>query len=304
MIMKKIAALDLGSNSFLLLIASFNENGSIKVISDNCEVVQLAQGVQENKLFHPEALVRAETCFKKFSDMIIKEKVQKVVAVSTSAARDVLNKSEFIDLGKKYEIHIEIISGKTEAQLSFLGSVFDQPHKGELTVLDIGGGSTEFIFKNQEQDIEAISLDIGSVRLKEMFISSYPILPDEKDSLIQYIQTQLKLKIAKNRFSKKLLAVAGTPTTLACVFQSIEFEEEQVHGYNLQKATLLKFLNRCEKLKLEEIQKIKGIPSKRAEVIYVGSQILYEVMQYFEIEEVQVSTKGVRFGLVFKEHTN
>ncbi len=311
---KKFATLDLGSNSFLLLISEVDENNNIKVISDTCTVVQLGQGVQATNEFHPDALKRVKDCFSEFQKIINSHNVHKVIAVSTSAARDVKNKEEFLSLGEEFGVPITVIPGEEEARLSYLGASYDQDPLDNYTVLDIGGGSTEFIFEDgknaqvsesngqedkKNQRIHFQSLDVGAVRLKEMFISEYPVKTKEAEELVCYIQDFLKSNL---RFqTDKILAVAGTPTTIACIFLGIEFSEEKIHGYEISRNDLEEFILKLERMTLEEIQNIKEMPLLRANVIYVGSTILKEVMNYFDVDKIQVSTKGLRYGVVINE---
>ncbi|MBT4760246.1 MAG: hypothetical protein HOO06_00990 [Bdellovibrionaceae bacterium] len=299
MSINRVASIDLGSNSFLLLISERDDQGQLCVIEDICLVTQLAQGVQKHKFFHKDALERANKAFEHFFEKIKYYGVSNIKVVSTSAARDVTNKQEFLDLGLKYNFHIQIISGEKEAELSFLGATFDQEHIDESFVLDIGGGSTEFIYK-QSHGLFAKSIDMGAVRLREMFITGYPIKKSEGEDLRGYIRKLLKENFSKENFPKKMLAVAGTPVTLAGVIQAIEFNENKIHGFRITLNDLNLMTHRLSKMDLNEIKLLKGMDEKRAHVIYAGASILYECLEYFNLPDLKVSTKGLRYGLALR----
>ena len=229
----KVAAFDLGSNTFLMLIAVVNGGRIEKVLVDESEVVRLGQGVSENKKFHKEALVRADNCLKRYSSIMKDHGVHRVVAVATSAGRDATNKEALLSIGREQGIPISVISGDEEARLTYKGSTFDLDCPHEYAVIDIGGGSTEILGLNLEGDLCGCSLDIGSVRLTEMFIGHDPIQRGELDKMDAYIDGCLAEKKALFPLVKKIVAVAGTPTTLAAINQNIDFDENLIHGLHI-----------------------------------------------------------------------
>src|SRR5262249_6939279 len=141
----RVAALDLGSNTSLLLIAQMEGARLVRVLHDETTITKMGQGVHANRRFHPEALARLDACFASYAKTIRELKCDKVVAVATSAARDVSNGHELLDLGKKHGIPIHIISGDKEAQLTFKGALCDRESTIGIAVVDVGGGSTEII---------------------------------------------------------------------------------------------------------------------------------------------------------------
>lgn len=293
----KIAAIDLGSNSFLMLIAEILDGKISEVLLDEVEITRLAQEVSQTGRLHPEALQRAEECFVEFRSLMDRVGVDKVVAVATSAARDAENGKELIDLGKKYGIPIHIVSGKKEARLSYLGATYALSEEADVTIIDIGGGSTEFLSLSDRHQILATSLDIGCVRLFEKFWQKDPISSDLVEQMRASIREEFRKHFHENVALKKMLAIAGTPVTLACLEQGIEFSEEKVEGFKLESATVSKWSTSLVSMSLEERQELDGMPVKRADVIGVGAIILEESMKFFKLNSVEVTTRGVRHGV-------
>ncbi len=291
----KIASLDLGSNSFLLLVSEV-ENGKIKKIyKDEQTVTRLGQGVHTNRKFHPDALSRAESCFKKYQKIIDEEDVDIVQAVSTSAARDVKNKNDFLNLGKKYSIPIQVISGDLEAELTYDGSVMGLSTE-EYSVIDVGGGSTEII-GCEGGKIKGFSIDVGSVRLCEIFDGFDRISNDKLKDIDTYVLNQIEINKNKLPIVKKAMAVAGTPTTLSCILQQIEFDTKKIESYFISIDELSLMQKKLADLSLEERKQLKGAHPDRADVLPCGVSILKNICQYYSLPGFSVSCRGVRFGL-------
>lgn len=292
----RVAAIDLGSNSFLCLIAEKSKDGGIHEIFDTIEFVKLGEGVHANKAFSEGALQRAEMAFQKFQQLIKKYNVDKVVSVATSAARDVTNKERFFDLGKKYGIPIEIISGENEGDYTYLGVLSGRPTKPNYAVLDIGGGSTEIAYL-KDGKMKAKSFNVGCVRLTELFLKSNP----EKDIEIEEFRSYLKEQMPSIDYGGyEMVAVAGTPTTLASLHLQKDFDPNLIDNFVLTKLHVKDLIQKFKLITIEERKKLKGIDAPRADVIMAGALILEHVMSVCDIDHVVVSTRGVRYGLAFK----
>lgn len=291
-----MAAIDLGSNSFLCLIAEKNQDGSIKEIYDTIEFVKLGEGVHANKAFSEGALERAELAFKKFADQIKKYKVDKVFSVATSAARDVTNKDRFFDLGKKYGISIEIISGENEGDYTYLGVLSGRPNKPNFSVLDIGGGSTEIAYRSSGV-MKAKSFNVGCVRLTELFLKSNPETHEEINNFKNFLKEKMP---TMDYGGLEMVAVAGTPTTLASLQIEKNFDPNLIDNFNLTKNHIQSLIKKFNSLEISERKKLKGIDAPRADVIMAGALILEHVMEICNLNSVTVSCRGVRYGLAYK----
>lgn len=295
----KIASLDLGSNTFLMLIAVTKEGVIEEVLVDETTITRLGQGVHENKRFHREALRRADRCLEHYASMIKRHKVDKMVAVTTSAARDVEDREEFLALGRKWGLPISVISGEEEARLTYKGSTFDLIHPHEYAVIDVGGGSTEVLGLNQRGEMCGYSVDVGSVRLTEMFVRNDPITGDEILKMDSYINECLQKE--KKPFAKKVVAVAGTPTTLSAVIQGVDFSEEAIHRSLLTLKQIVNYRQIMARKTLGLRKQMAGMDPGRADVIVAGVSILKNFIEFLGVDEVLVSTKGVRYGLLLSQ---
>ncbi len=294
----RVAALDLGTNTFLLLIADLQGREIKKVILDETRVTRLGQGVGANKRFHDEALSRAELALAEFSELIRKHNCEKVVAVATSAARDVENGQALLDMGTRHKIPIQIISGDQEARITFDGATCDLKNAQGARVIDVGGGSTEIIGINEKRKLIGESVDVGSVRLTEKFISAHPCLTDELANLQKFVFGQFSDgKLAPLIGSGLVIAVAGTPTALVCLELEKDFNEELVHGYKLPLKKIWEWRDRLAKLSVAQRQALPGMQPQRADVLVAGATILASAVATLGADEVLVSTKGVRYGV-------
>ena len=291
----RVAALDLGSNTSLLLIADVEAGRISRIHCDTTRVTRMGQAVHKDRRFHPEALERLDACLSEYAKEIRHHSVEKILAVATSAARDVSNGEELLKLGRKHGIPVHIISGDQEARLTFKGALCDRSETEGIAVIDVGGGSTEVI-SSQKGQPGGTSVDVGSVRLTEMFVSTHPVKSDELRKISEYAEAAFaRAPLPKHEF-KEVVAVAGTPTTLAALDQQTDFDERQVHGYKLSLKAIDEWTSHLAGLSVSQREALKGMQPKRADVIVAGSIILATALRSLGKDEITVSTRGVRFG--------
>lgn len=303
----KVAALDLGSNSFLCLIAEIEKiDHKIKisrVLSDEFELVRLGQNVQQTKSFNSEALDRARLCLGRFKKTIDQFKPDRVLAMATSAARDVRNQNELFKICESHGIPVEIIPGDKEAQISFQGAISARESVNRQSiVIDVGGGSTEIIM-GQESIEAGKSINIGAVRITEMFFKKNLSAGDEDlEKAKIYIESELQKSGLKK--SKKVnclgIGVAGTPTELARVSLGGEFDLTRIDGYQLSAVDLNLWVQRFKHRNAEQINREFGIVQGRADIILAGTLILLKTLEYLHLDFIEVSTRGVRFGVALE----
>ncbi|OQW47799.1 MAG: hypothetical protein A4S09_14695 [Proteobacteria bacterium SG_bin7] len=299
----RVAALDLGSNTFILLIAEVDKGQIKKVIVDETKLVRLGQNLFETGEFHPEALERVKECFSEFRKLIDKHQVEKIVAVATSASRDAKNKDEFFALGEKYRIPINVITGDLEAKLTYQGA---RENEGSFAVIDVGGGSTEVVGKNKDGVLLKHSFDLGCVRLNEKYIKRHPVMKPELKQLEQFIEDKLleKKEFLSQLKGNELVAVAGTPTTVADMMLGGGFDREKIDNafIPIEDWNIL-FQSLCG-LSTKQRLKIPGMTKGREDVIISGMLILSLLAKNLGAKGFNVSTRGVRYGLAIEASIN
>jgi exopolyphosphatase/guanosine-5'-triphosphate,3'-diphosphate pyrophosphatase len=291
----RFASLDLGSNSFLCLIVDTDSSGICKVVSDEVRVVRLSEGLQKTGQLSVAALERAKEALGDFKKIINQHKVDKVIAVTTAVARQAENSELFLKLVEEFQFPIKLISGSEEAEITYLGAVSGQTDGKDLLVIDIGGGSTEIIF-NQNY---AKSFDFGVVRLKEKYNVLYPIAESVTQAITKHIDEEITAFLSKLTEKKinKVIAVAGTPTTLAAM-EIGKYDAKLVDTYVFNLKGLETWYARLSQLKPEQIVNSYFIDAGRADVISIGILILIRVLKILNLSELEVSIRGVRYGVV------
>jgi exopolyphosphatase/guanosine-5'-triphosphate,3'-diphosphate pyrophosphatase len=218
--------------------------------------------------------------------------------------RDASDGADFIARVKQcVGVDLEIIDGETEAQLSYLSTrkELGPGSGGKLLIVDIGGGSTELIRAEPSRSLEVVSLQIGSVRLTERIVRHDPPNASEVAELRAAAADALR-QLGWMYHPDAMVGIAGTVTTLCAIAQGLEtYSPESVHGYRLASAEMARIIALLGSIPLEERKKLPGMEPGRADVLFAGAMILERMMECFGCEEVIVSDRGVRWGLVWRE---
>ena len=299
---ERVASIDIGTNTILLLIADVGEKGLIPLFEQET-IVRLGEGVQKNNVLSREAMERALQTLTSYMDQCRKMGAQVVFAVGTSALRDAKNSETFLKMAReKLDLPIEIISGEEEAELSFLAVTRDlNDAEQQILVVDVGGGSTEFILGRNDKITQWVSLPMGSVRYTERFLNSDPVWEGEWKEFEKEVQKFLT-GVPRPRPPVSMVAVGGTATTLASVAQGLDqFVFEKIHHFILEQEALKSQLDLYRGKSIEERKKIPGLSAARADVILAGGAILYHAMIELDCPSVLVSAHGVRYGLLYKK---
>jgi exopolyphosphatase/guanosine-5'-triphosphate,3'-diphosphate pyrophosphatase len=297
----RVASIDIGTNTILLLIAETGE-GKLKPLFEMETIVGLGKGLQEDGDLSQEAMERGVQTLARYLERCQTMGVQKVFAVGTSALREAKNSGNFLKtIKEKLNLSIEIISGEEEAHLSFLAVIRDLKELNKVTlVIDVGGGSTEFILGKGDRIIQSVSLPLGSVRFTEQFLLSDPVQEEEWEKMEREI-LELLVGIPHPQEPFSMVAVGGTATTLASVEIGLdEFIPEKIHHFVLKKEALRKQIDLYRSKSIEERKKIPGLPPARADVILAGGAILYMAMEKLGSPSVLLSCHGVRYGSLYQ----
>ncbi|ATZ05709.1 TPA: Ppx/GppA family phosphatase [Corynebacterium striatum] len=311
--MTRVAAVDCGTNSIRLLICEVQEDGKIRDIVRTMEIVRLGQGVDATGEFAAEALERTRVALEGYVQQMKFENVKRVRMVATSATRDVKNQREFFDMAAQLLGQIqqgaqaEVITGEEEALLSFKGAVTDlASHKGPFCVIDLGGGSTEFVVGTAEGEIlGAHSAQMGCVRLTERIMRTDPPTEAEIEIAADYVEQRMQEveKIVPISDAQTFVGCAGTFTTLSALAQGLErYDADAIHGSEMR-FDALRVLTR----------QLMGVPSDvralnpvihpgRADVIGGGSVAVEGIIRMIErnsdAKSFFISEKDILDGIV------
>jgi exopolyphosphatase/guanosine-5'-triphosphate,3'-diphosphate pyrophosphatase len=309
---KRLASFDLGTNTFLLLIADVS-GGRVEPVCEKETIVRLGKGVDAAGNLDAEAIQRGCECLQEYVALAKQHGAEKIFAVGTSALRDAANRREFLDaVFEKTGIHIEIISGEKEARLAFVGTVSNKANLPEpIAVLDIGGGSTEVVIgklsRVEKISLQARSADIGSVRLTERFIQSDPVQPEEMMRIRQQAETVLRAAWPPNNLAdvKTLIGTAGTITTLAAMAQTMrEYDPSRIDGFILTRQKLGDIIVELRQRTVAERRQLPGLSPARADVILAGAIILETFLDLYKFPELMVSDRGLRYGVLVEAAAN
>ena len=300
--MTRVAAIDCGTNSIRLLIADINGD-NFQEITREMEIVRLGQGVDATGKFDPEAIERTLTATKKYAEIIASKGVEKIRFCATSATRDASNRDLFIDgVREILGIEPEVIPGTEEAELSFIGATKGLTHtESPYLVVDIGGGSTEFVLGDSEVKY-AKSVNIGCVRMSERHLNKAPQDPLAVQKAIQDIEDAIAeaAYIVPIKEAKTLIAVAGTATTVAAAALGLsEYDRHSIHLSRIPAAKVFEVAQMFSLMSREEIAALGYMHPGRVDVIAAGSLVLARVMLATGATEFVASESDILDGMAW-----
>jgi exopolyphosphatase / guanosine-5'-triphosphate,3'-diphosphate pyrophosphatase len=300
----KLAALDVGSNTVLMLVVECHRGKTPSVLADLSRITRLGRGVDACGKLDPESAGRTLDTIAEFSDKARALGARKILGAATAALRDAADGLDFLaEVNRRAGTTVEIISGETEAQLSYLSTrqgLGISPLES-LLIVDIGGGSTELIRAEPGKALEVVSLQLGSVRLTERIIRHDPPAANETETLRVVMDDALN-QLGWQYRPAGLVGIAGTVTTLCAISLGLQrYSAESIHGSRLGRAEIARLIGLLGSIPLEARQKLPGMEPGRADVLFAGAMILERVMNYFRCEELIVSDQGVRWGLIWRE---
>jgi exopolyphosphatase / guanosine-5'-triphosphate,3'-diphosphate pyrophosphatase len=301
----KYASIDVGTNTVLLLIAK-QDNNEISDILDVSTITRLGEGLKEKGYICDEAMTRTFNALKEYKKIIDENDVSEILCVGTSALREAENAEIFLKMVReRLKLTIRIISEHDEAYYTYLSVKNDELIKDEnVIVLDIGGGSTEIIKGNGKGFSDFISLPVGTIKLTEMFIKHDPPLNYELSSLTAYAKGLLNILLFDG-YASALIGAGGTITNLASILLGLEiFDKDKVHTARIVLKEVDILIDSMKNMNASDRSSIRGMESGREDVLLQGIMFLREIMLYFEIDTLVVSTKGVRYGVIYEKLRN
>lgn len=298
-----VASIDIGTNTVLLLIAEIDlASNKIKVLFDDQKIPRIGEGLKPGlpiKEAKVNSLLEVLTIFKK---KIEEYSCKKIFVTATNSFRIASNRDWLVEVIKnRLGLQVKVVSGQEEAYLTFLGCTFVESADSSSAVIDIGGGSTEIIFGSNGIIAFDYSFPLGVVSLTEKYFKNDPPVDDELEEVRKSIRGEFKASLNKKFEHHKVIAVAGTPTTLACIKKNLSgYDESLIEGEILSFDEVRSFAQKLSKLSSTEIlDNYQSVVNGRQDVLLAGIILLEEIMKYIDVDEVVVSSKGVRYGAIY-----
>lgn len=294
------AGVDIGSNSFRLIIADIEDDKILKIVHEERTIIRLAEGLIETGRLKKENIDHSVEVLSSFRKKINEFGVNKFKFVATSAVREAENASEFLDKLAKKGIYISVIDGKYEGLLTFKGvnAAIDITGRNVL-IFDIGGGSTELIFVDNGKVKTVESTELGVVKLSNLY--DFKKIVDGKT--IAKVESNVKKVLGNFYFSKeavqKAAATAGTATTVAAIDMGLkDYDYRKVNGYTIDISKIKSILKELAGMPFEKRTSVTGLEKGREDLIIGGIIIMLSILEIAGTNKVTISDFGVREGIV------
>ena len=300
--MRRLAVIDLGSNTLLVTVGRRRDDGTVEILLDEAEVTRLGQGLVDGGPLHPEAKSRALATLSRFKKSAEAYGAEQILAAGTAAFRRASDGAVFAQqIESELGIPVRILSGDEEAHYSFASAWYDfGVGRASLGMIDIGGGSTEFVFSREGP---RRSLPLGTVKLTEAFVTGHPIA----NATWHRVQAEIQKILEENlrdiaQGPEAWAAVAATPASLAALLLRLpRYDPEKIHGFRLRLRDLEPLVEQLRSQSMTELLAMPGMHPQRADLLPLGGAILLEAMRFLQLEEILVSDHGLRYELLYEE---
>lgn len=299
----RVAAIDIGTNSTRLLIADVEPDGTVTELDRRSTVTRLGQGVDVSGTLSDEAMERVFAALVPYRQAADEQGVEVTTGVLTSAVRDASNGAAFqAQVRERFGFAVDTITGDREAQLTFRGATsdhLDDDRDGPLVVIDIGGGSTEFVVGQGGDMTFHVSTQVGVVRMTERHLHHDPPHHDELEALADDVRdvfhAQLPADVRAD--ARWAIAVAGTATSAAAMLLELQpYDPERVHGHVIYRAEVEMLLARLADMDDAHRREVPGLHPDRAPTIIAGMVVLAEALRVLGLDEAEVSEHDVLRG--------
>jgi exopolyphosphatase/guanosine-5'-triphosphate,3'-diphosphate pyrophosphatase len=304
--MTRVAAVDIGTNSVRLLVADIDPDGAARdvplaTVERLMRITRLGQGVNAARELHPDAIERTTRVLREYRGVIDRLGATRIRATATSAARDAQNRDAFFDIAADaLGARPELLSGDDEAALSFLGATAELSDGAPYLVVDVGGGSTEFVVGTEKPE-GAISVDVGCVRITEQFLHSDPPAPEELSQAVSILRDHLAdvdREVRGAASARTLVGLAGTVTTMAAIELGLaEYSRDAIHHFRLTRAAAEDVFRTLATEPAGLRRHNPGLEEGRVDVIVGGALIVVSIMRHWSFDEMLVSEADILDGL-------
>jgi exopolyphosphatase/guanosine-5'-triphosphate,3'-diphosphate pyrophosphatase len=295
-----VAAADLGSQTFRLAVVATNGSGA-ELLASTLTNVRLGEGLASAGLLSGDAMRRAVDALRGFRKIVREYRVDELRVCGTAALREARNSDYFIERAGAEGFEIEVLSGEDEARMAAKGVSYSLPDiASPFLVVDVGGGSSEFVLARDSNILYSQSLQLGAVGLTEVFLRKDPPGSDELEGLRQDVRRRIRdLPGLLPVPPAAVVGVGGTATTLAAVAQGMgRYDPSRIRGYVLSLDTLETLWASLVAMDLRDRRQVKGIDPRRADIMPAGLAIVREVLNDFNRRELVVTDGGLLLGLV------
>jgi exopolyphosphatase/guanosine-5'-triphosphate,3'-diphosphate pyrophosphatase len=300
----RVAVVDIGTNSVLLLLAEKTASGTVKTLLQKTESTRLGRGLQAAGIIGEAPLEKTIDVLKHYISLAESQGAEELAAVGTHLFRAARNSGDVLrSIEKRCGIEVEVLTENEEAEWSYRGAVHGRVLAEPAVVLDVGGGSTEAVLGLGGMVQQAGSLPLGAVSLTERFFSHDPPEQAEMDEMkafaVDSVQKGFGSFITKG---ESCTAVGGTATTLAALDLSLRsYDANAVDGIVLNEAAVIRHMVGLAAVPLEERKKMIPFDPTRADIIVAGAVLLHAAMKTGRFCFVQASDRGLRFGIALRE---
>lgn len=299
---RRVAVIDIGTNTLLLLVGESQTSGRVRVLHDACRFGRLGQGLDRSGVLADEAVARSLDILREYRTIIDRLEVDAVAALGTQALREARNSDSFtVPATEILRIPIEIIAGHREAALVYraVAAEFPALEGTPFVVGDVGGGSTEIIVAGGRGVTSFDSVPIGSVRLTERHLHGDPPAPGEVQALFADIDGALSGLALPAEV--RVVGTSGTATSIAAIAQAMPaYDRERVNGFTMPVEAVTQQLSRLLSLTLDDRRRMPGLEPQRADVIAAGVAIFARLLQQVRARDFMVSDCGVRWGMAYE----
>ena len=298
--MQRIAIIDIGSNSARLVVSHIYKNGAYNMVYNQKEALRLSQKVDGQNMLTEEAFTSTIDTMRSFAHMCKVYQADKTIAVATAAIRNATNGAELVaKVAEETGIQLHIISGKTEAYISYLGVINTLDVKNGI-IFDLGGGSTELILFKNRKILESVSLPLGAVNTTGMFNIRNEMPPNVYNDVSAFVMSRLNQYPWLKQNNLPLIGVGGTARTVAKIIQRAKkYPATKIHNYAYPMQTFRSFFNKLRLTNLEQRKKISGLSTERSDIILAGSTIISCLLEATGAKKLITSGCGLREGLFY-----
>lgn len=295
------ACIDIGTNSTKLLVAKVEEQQIAEILKYQAVTTRLGRGTEETNMLLPEAIDQTAEVIKALRQEAERFNADEIIPVATSAVRESQNRDIFVQKVMDHAgLKVLVLPGEEEARLTYIGACAELPElrSKRLTIVDVGGGSSDFVFAQNDEIESAFSVKAGFIRLTETFFHSDPISPDELQNCIDHIKSLLNDHFAGvSTDGRHLVGTGGTIKFLLGIMR------QRLGAFATDWSSLLRqevgaLFRHLSRIKLEERKKVRGLPSDRADVIVAGAAVFYVIMEMLDAKDITISNSGMRNGVL------